>query len=132
VPKGWTASVWARPEGARMEAITPEGNLLVSTPGLGAVIELSGDSVARGEKVVLAGLESPQGLAFARRGGSWVLYVGESDQIDAYRWRGEGRVGARKVIAPDLPDEERRHRRRDLQAGAAGPRRRPARIGWRP
>ena len=26
VPKGWKASVWARPEGARMMAITPEGN----------------------------------------------------------------------------------------------------------
>jgi hypothetical protein len=27
-----------------MDAITPKGNLLVSTPGLGAVIELSGGS----------------------------------------------------------------------------------------
>ena|GEM_PF-6140470 len=40
--------------------------------------------------MVLAGLESPQGLAFARRGGDWVLHVGESDQIDAYPWRGYG------------------------------------------
>ncbi len=32
VPKGWTASVWARVPGARMEAVTPEGNLLVSVP----------------------------------------------------------------------------------------------------
>jgi glucose/arabinose dehydrogenase len=124
VPKGWTASVWARPEGARMEAITPEGNLLVSTPGLGAVIELSGGSVAEGEKVVLAGLESPQGLAFAKRGGGWVLYVGESDQIDAYPWRGEGRVGAQKVIAPDLPDEEPAgddiHRQKDVVVAPDG------------
>jgi len=124
VPKGWKASVWARPEGARMEAITPEGNLLVSTPSVGAVIELSGGAAAEGEKVVLAGLESPQGLAFARRGGGWVLYVGESDQIDAFPWRGHGRVGAQKVLAPDLPDEEPAgddiHRQKDVVVAPDG------------
>ena len=124
VPKGWKASVWARPEGARMEAITPEGNLLVSLPGHDAVIELSGGREAEGEKVVLAGLESPQGLAFARRGGGWVLYVGESDQIDAYPWRGHGKVGAQKVLAPDLPDEEPAgddiHRQKDVAVAPDG------------
>jgi glucose/arabinose dehydrogenase len=105
VPKGWKASVWARPEGARMEAITPEGNLLVSEPGNDTVIELAGGRLAERQKVVLTGLESPQGLAFTRRGGGWVLYVGESDQIDAYPWHGHGKVGPQKVIAPNLPDE---------------------------
>jgi glucose/arabinose dehydrogenase len=124
VPKGWKASVWARPEGARMEAVTPEGNLLVSTPSVGAVIELSGGAAAEGEKVVLAGLESPQGLAFAKRGGSWVLYVGESDQIDAFPWRGHGRVGAQKVLAPNLPDEQPAgddiHRQKDVVVAPDG------------
>jgi glucose/arabinose dehydrogenase len=124
VPKGWKASVWARPEGARMEAITPEGNLLVSTPSDGAVIELSGGAEAEGEKVVLAGLESPQGLAFAKRGGEWVLYVGESDEIDAFPWRGGGTVGAQKVIAPDLPDEQPAgddiHRQKDVVVAPDG------------
>jgi glucose/arabinose dehydrogenase len=124
VPKGWKASVWARPEGARMLAITPEGNLLVSTPGDGAVIELSGGREAEHEKVVLAGLESPQGLAFAKRGGGWVLYVGESDEIDAFPWRGDGRVGAQKVIAPNLPDEEPAgddiHRQKDVVVAPDG------------
>jgi glucose/arabinose dehydrogenase len=124
VPKGWKASVWARPEGARMLAITPEGNLLVSTPGDGAVIELSGGAAAEHEKVVLAGLESPQGLAFAKRGSGWVLYVGESDQIDAFPWRGDGKVGARKVLAPDLPDEEPAgddiHRQKDVVVAPDG------------
>jgi glucose/arabinose dehydrogenase len=124
VPKGWKASVWARPEGARMEAITPEGNLLVSTPGDGAVIELSGGAAAEHEKVVLAGLESPQGLAFAERGGKWVLYVGESDQIDAFPWRGAGKVGAQKVLAPDLPDEQPAgddiHRQKDVVVAPDG------------
>lgn len=124
VPKGWKASVWARPEGARMLAITPEGNVLVSTPSDGAVIELSGGAAAEGEKVVLAGLESPQGLAFAKRGGKWVLYVGESDEIDAFPWLGGGKVGARKVIAPNLPDEQPAgddiHRQKDVVVAPDG------------
>ena len=32
VPPGWTARVWARVPGARMEAWTPGGDLLVSQP----------------------------------------------------------------------------------------------------
>jgi glucose/arabinose dehydrogenase len=123
VPKGWTASVWARPEGARMMAVTPEGNLLVSEPGNGVVLELGGGAVAESEEVILSGLESPQGLAFAQRGGNWVLYVGESDQIDAYPWR-DGKVGEQRVIAPDLPDEEPAgddiHRQKDVVVAPDG------------
>jgi glucose/arabinose dehydrogenase len=123
VPKAWTASVWARPEGARMMAVTPEGNLLVSRPGSGDVLELSGGKVAESESTVLAGLESPQGLAFAQRDGKWVLYVGESDQIDAYSWT-KGKAGKQEVIAPDLPDEEPAgddiHRQKDVAVAADG------------
>src|SRR5258708_22122237 len=32
VPKGWTLSVWARIPKPRLEACTPDGNLLVSVP----------------------------------------------------------------------------------------------------
>jgi glucose/arabinose dehydrogenase len=123
VPKGWKASVWARPSGARMEAVTPEGDLLVSEPANGSVIELGGGKVATTESVVLGGLESPQGLAFARRGGGWVLYVGESDQIDAYPWH-DGKAGKQTVIAPDLPDEEPAgddiHRQKDVVVAPGG------------
>ncbi len=123
VPKGWSASVWARPEGARMMAVTPEGNLLVSQPSNGVVLELAGDTAAESENVVLSGLESPEGLAFTERGGKWVLYVGESDQIDAYPW-GEGKAGKQEVIAPDLPDEEPSgddiHRQKDVAVAPDG------------
>jgi glucose/arabinose dehydrogenase len=123
VPAGWTMSVWARPEGARMMAVTPEGNLLVSEPGNGVVLELAGGEVAESEDAVLSGLESPQGLAFARRDGKWVLYVGESDQIDAYPWS-DGKAGKQEVIAPDLPDEEPSgddiHRQKDVAVAPDG------------
>jgi glucose/arabinose dehydrogenase len=123
VPKGWKASVWARVSGARMEAVTPEGNLLVSVPGEDKVVQLGGKGTATQERVVLAGLESPQGLAFARRGSGWVLYVGESDQIDAYPWQ-HGSVGEQTVIAPDLPDEtpagDDIHRQKDVVVAPDG------------
>jgi glucose/arabinose dehydrogenase len=123
VPNGWKASVWARPEGARMLAVTPEGTLLVSEPGNGIVLELDGGTAATSERIVLSGLESPQGLAFAKRGGAWVLYVGESDQIDAYPWRA-GKAGKQTVIAPDLPDEEPAgddiHRQKDVAVAPDG------------
>jgi glucose/arabinose dehydrogenase len=125
VPQGWKASVWARPEGARMMAVTPEGELLVSEPSLGTVILLGGDAVAEREKVVLGDLESPQGLAFGRSaGGGWTLYVGESNEIDAYQWKGGGALGPQKVIAPDLHDEKPEgddiHRQKDVVVGADG------------
>jgi glucose/arabinose dehydrogenase len=100
-----------------MEAVTPEGKLLVSEPSDGVVLKLGGGRMAETEEVILSGLESPQGLAFARRPGGWVLYVGESDQIDAYPWH-DGKASKQTVIAPDLPDEtpagDDIHRQKDV------------------
>src|SRR6202043_3244808 len=88
-PAGWTAEVWARVPGARMEAWTTGGDLLVSVPGTGDVIELAprADRAARPDRrTVLSGLTQPQGLAFGTVNGREVLYVAESDQIDRYPW----------------------------------------------
>jgi glucose/arabinose dehydrogenase len=105
VPPGWTARVWARVPDARMEAWTPEGDLLVSRPDLGSIVELKpGAHGTAAPHVLLSGLTLPQGMAFARVAGRWVLYVGESDQIDRYPWGAAGIAGARTVIAPHLPD----------------------------
>lgn len=41
LPAGWTAAVWARIPDARMEAWTPQGDLLVSRPKDGSIAELS-------------------------------------------------------------------------------------------
>ena len=104
VPTGWTARVWARVPGARMEAWTPEGDLLVSEPAGGRIVELKpGAKQAASTSTLLSGLKSPQGMAFAHFSGHWVLYVGEADQIDRYPWGAHGISGTRTVIAAHLP-----------------------------
>ena len=104
VPTGWTARVWARVPGARMEAWTPEGDLLVSEPTGGRIVELKpGAQQAASTSTLLSGLNSPQGMAFARFSGHWVLYVGEAGQIDRYPWGAHGISGTRTVIAAHLP-----------------------------
>lgn len=125
VPAGWAARVWARVPGARMEAWTPEGNLLVSVPGSGKIMELRPDGAGTAVvRTLLAGLTYPQGMAFARLGGRWVLYVAEADQIDRYPWGTSGISGARTVIAarlPDLdPDGDDVHRPKDVTVAADG------------
>jgi glucose/arabinose dehydrogenase len=125
VPPGWTARVWARVSDARMEAWTPQGDLLVSQPDNGTVAELapraSGTATA---STLLSGLTSPQGLAFARLAGHWVLYVGESDQIDRYPWSAHGISGGRTVIAARLPDLDPSgddvHREKDIAVAPDG------------
>lgn len=94
VPIGWMARVWARVPDARMEAWTPEGDLLVSEPGDNTIVELRpGNGRAAHKRTLLTGLISPQGMAFARLNGRWVLYVGEAGQIDRYPWRNNGIAG---------------------------------------
>jgi glucose/arabinose dehydrogenase len=105
VPTGWAARVWARVPDARMEAWTPEGDLLVSAPSTGTVMELRPDASGTATvTTLLTGLDNPQGMAFARLDGRWVLYVGESDQIDRYAWGPGGVGGAPAVMAAKLPD----------------------------
>jgi glucose/arabinose dehydrogenase len=92
-----------------MEAWSPDGDLLVSEPGQGEVVELVPGATAQAaptERTVLSGLTQPQGLAFTRIEGHWVLYVGQSDQIDRYNWAGGAVVGGQTVIAGSLPDQD--------------------------
>src|ERR1700755_893764 len=80
VPKGWTMSVWARVPKPRLEAWTPDGQLLVSVPSAGQVIRLEPTGAGPQMQLLVGGMNQPHGLAFA---GS-TLYVAESDQIDAF------------------------------------------------
>jgi glucose/arabinose dehydrogenase len=108
-----------------MEAWTPEGNLLVSQPNQGRIAELrpaQGGTATM--TTLLQGLTSPQGMAFAKLDGQWVLYVAETDQIDRYPWTAGRTSGARTVIARDLPDQDPGgddvHRLKDVTVAADG------------
>jgi glucose/arabinose dehydrogenase len=99
VPNGWTLSVWARIPKPRLEAWTPDGNLLVSVPSTGQVIRLQPAGVGPRVNLLLEGLDQPHGLAFS---GS-TLYVAESDQVDAYDYA-DGNATNPRIVAPGLPD----------------------------
>ena len=102
IPAGWTMSVWALVDGARLAAWAPDGSLLVSRPGAGEVVRLQPGATAAAvptTSTLLSGLEQPHGLAFAGD----TLYVAESDQLDAYTYA-DGSATAPRVVVDDLPD----------------------------
>jgi glucose/arabinose dehydrogenase len=109
LPQGWHATVWAMVSGARLEAWTPEHALLVSSPALGTVTELTpwrGDSARPPRhRTIISGLHNPQGLAFDHIGGREVLYVAGSGELYRYVWNGHG-VGRRTILVPGLPDTQ--------------------------
>jgi glucose/arabinose dehydrogenase len=119
--------VWARVPDARIEAWSPDDDLLVSEPDQGEVVELVPGATAQAaptERTVLSGLTQPQGLAFTRLDGRWVLYVGQSDQIDRYNWASGAVVGGQTVIAGSLPDQDSTgddvHRTKDVVVAPNG------------
>ncbi len=100
IPQGWTMSLWASVEGARLEAWTPDGALLVSRPGAGEVVRLAPNpSGTPTSTVLLDGLDQPHGMAFD---GS-TLYVAESDKIGVYTYAAGAATGGR-IVADGLPD----------------------------
>jgi glucose/arabinose dehydrogenase len=100
VPRGWTMSVFARVPSARLAAWAPDGALLVSVPDAGSVVRLVPDG--RGSATVselLTGLNRPHGLAFDDS----LLYVAQSDRVDAYTYEAGAATDPRPVVT-DLPD----------------------------
>jgi glucose/arabinose dehydrogenase len=103
VPAGTVVTAWARIPGARFAIWTPQGDLLVSTPGAGSVQrvhpEASGNPTIT---TVVAGLDRPHGMAFDTIEGKTYLYVIETGQLDRYDWNGTS-IGARAVLVTGLP-----------------------------
>jgi glucose/arabinose dehydrogenase len=101
-PTGWTVSLWARVDGARLAAWTPDGRLLVSRPASGDVQALTprADPTAPPRITTLVdGLTRPHGLAFDGD----VLLVAESGRVDAFDYA-DGRVSGRRTVVGGLPD----------------------------
>jgi glucose/arabinose dehydrogenase len=101
-PTGWTVSLWARVDGARLEAWTPDDRLLVSRPESGDVQVLTPQAdptVPPRITTLVDGLTRPHGLAFDGD----VLYVAESGRVDAYDYA-DGTVSGRRTIVGGLPD----------------------------
>ena len=101
-PPGWTVTAWAKVDGARLLAWTPDRRLLVSRPEAGDVVVLTpSGTAAPASATLVSGLNQPHGLAF--RGNT--LYVAESDQVDAYTYA-NGKVSGKRVVAGGLPDDK--------------------------
>jgi glucose/arabinose dehydrogenase len=100
-PEGWRVSVWARVPAARLAAWSPDGMLAVSRPKEGdvVVLEPGTGTGAPARRTLLSGLNQPHGLAFEHG----ILYVAESDRVDAYPYR-DGQAGARRTVLDGLPD----------------------------
>ena len=106
LPRGWKAEAWALVGGARLEAWTPEGDLLVSVPSSGNIVELTPQatrSAPPAQRTIISGIENPQGMAFDHVGGQEVLYVAGSSEIDRFVWV-HGQPTSRSVFAGGLPD----------------------------
>ena len=106
LPRGWKAEAWALVPEARLETWTPEGDLLVSVPSAGKIVELvpgANRSAPPAQRTIISGLENPQGMAFDHVGGQEVLYVAGSAEVDRYVWS-HGQATSRSVFAGGLPD----------------------------
>lgn len=102
-PAGWSVSVFARTDAARLLAWSPDGRLLVSRPKAGAVEVVTppagGGTGSPTTAPLLGGLNQPHGLAFH----DGRLYVAQSDRVDAYAYA-DGRVSDPQVVVEGLPD----------------------------
>jgi glucose/arabinose dehydrogenase len=109
IPAGWTAAVWARVPNARFAVWTPQHELLVASSETRSVVELippRRPASPPAMRVLISGLEGPQGLAFDTIKGTRYLYVAEFGQIDRYVWKRTGTVGARTIIVGGLPNND--------------------------
>lgn len=101
-PAGWSVSVFARLDSARLLAWAPDGRLLVSRPKAGevdVVTPAGGDRTEPTTASLLTGLNQPHGLAFH----DGRLYVAQSDRVDAYAYA-DGRAGDPQIVVAGLPD----------------------------
>lgn len=104
-PAGATISVvGANIGGPRFMAFDGTGNLLVAAQQDGAVYRYPyADGDLGQPEQLITGLNLPSSVALFTTGGREYLYVGETQQIDRYRYDPDGPVGEQEVVIPNLP-----------------------------
>ena len=106
LPPGFAITIFSKNlRGARVLALDPNGNLLVSLTSQGKVVALpdkNGKGVADAAVTVLAGLNRPHGLAFGPEDPPR-LYVAETDQVAAYDYDPEHFSATHKRKIAELP-----------------------------
>ena len=106
LPPGFAISIFAKKlPGARVLALDPDGNLLVSLTSQGKVVALpdkNGDGVADAVVTVLDGLNKPHGLAFGPEEKPR-LYVAETGRVAAFDYDPERLTATSEQKIADLP-----------------------------
>lgn len=118
VPDGYTIGVIARIRGARFLALTPDGDLLVSRPGVyqaedpddeGKIfrVHTTGTGLSAHSEVTefSTGLRMPHDMVFTKIGDTTYLYISESHQVvRAVYHAGDATLGPTEVVVGNLPD----------------------------
>jgi glucose/arabinose dehydrogenase len=100
LPDGFTISRWASGrDGLRMMTVTDDGLLLVTEMGKGNVLGFRLEDEKPQAIIVIKGLDQPSGITIHDE----FLFVAEETSVSRYEYRGDGAVGDRQVIIPDLP-----------------------------
>jgi glucose/arabinose dehydrogenase len=104
IPVGASISVLARIEKARFLAVAPDGDLLVSQPSKGRILQVRTKGENSNVYEWVKGLNLPHSMVFHKIGQTLYLYVGESNEICRFRYNESGAAATdREVIVPDLP-----------------------------
>jgi glucose/arabinose dehydrogenase len=105
IPPGFGIEVYARIDGARFMAVTPDGKLMVSQPDAGNVELLQPNPT--GDPIVsdyVTGLNSPHDIVFHTIDTVTYVYISETDQIDRFVYNaGDKTAHDREVVVHDLP-----------------------------
>lgn len=107
IPPNFSIAVYARVSGARVVAAAPNGDLLVSNPGAGAVYLVRPSSTGGDPTVTTwaSGLYKPHDIVFHTINAQTYVYVAEGDKIARYTYStGDATGQGRQVLISGLPN----------------------------
>ncbi|MEO8195007.1 MAG: PKD domain-containing protein [Gemmatimonadales bacterium] len=107
IPPDFSIAVFARVGGARFMAVAPNGDVLVSNPGAGAIylVRPGVSGAAATVSTWASGLYKPHDIVFATIAGTTYVYVAEADKIARYTYTTGSTTGqGRQVLISGLPN----------------------------